>query len=277
MFNHSLPYLFTVLTVLFVSSLLGQNGLPPTAANRGMAMGGTGVTFTDAHAVWTNPAGLGALNEIGVNLAAERRFGLDELQQASIGFAIPTNFGGFGLSISSFGYSSLRESRIGLSYGRALAENFRIGAEFVGLNTGIAGFDSRFSTTFSLGMQIDLLPELTVGFRAFSPVRIEVVEAEFLPQLFTLGIAYQPNKKLNLLAEVDQDLEVETRLRFGLEYFLSEELTARLGISSGPAELSFGIGYGVTETLRLQAAARYHEILGISPGFGLTYTASDSK
>lgn len=277
MFDNALTSLFALLIVLYSSALMGQNGLPPAAANRGMALGGTGVTFTDAHAVWTNPAGLGALKKIGVNLAAERRFGLQELQQASIGAAIPVSFGGIGLSISSFGYSQLQESRIGLSYGRALAENFRIGGEFVAINTGIAGYDSRFSTTFSLGMQVDLLPELTVGFRAFSPIRVETVEEEFLPQLFTLGFSYQPNQKLTLLAEVDQDLDVETRLRFGLEYFLSKELTARLGISSGPAELSFGMGYGVTESLRIQVAARYHEILGVSPGFGITYVGSEAN
>ncbi|PHI18920.1 hypothetical protein CEQ90_15440 [Lewinellaceae bacterium SD302] len=256
---------------MLMSGLYAQNGLPPAGANRGMALGGTGVSFQDHHAVWTNPAGLAGVDDFGLNLAGEQRFGLSELQQVSLGAALGTELGGFGFSLSSFGYASLRESRIGLSYGRSLSENFRIGGELLGLNTSIEGYDSRFTATFSLGMQIDILRELTVGFRAYSPFRVETAEGEFLPQLFSVGFSYQPNKKLTLLTQVDQDLDEETRIRVGLEYLVTEAFTLRIGGSSGPAELSFGVEYLATEEIRIQVAGRYHETLGITPGVGVVY------
>lgn len=267
----SIRFSLLYLLLLIGPTLFAQNGLPPGGGNRGMALGGTGVSFQDHHAVWTNPAGLASVEGIGVNLTGEQRFGLSELKQVSLGAVLGTKNGGIGLSFSSFGYSGLRESRVGLSYGRSLSENFRIGGEILGLNTGVEGYESRFNATFSLGFQLDLLRELTIGFRAYSPIRITTAEEEFLPQLFSLGLSYQPNNKLTLLAQADQDLDEDVRIRAGLEYLLTEAFTVRIGASSGPAELSFGVGYLATEQLRIQVAGRYHETLGVTPGVGIVY------
>lgn len=267
-------FLLSIVALFFIGPhhISAQNGLPPAAANRGMALGGTGVTFTDQFSAWTNPAGLAQLEAFGVNLSGEQRFGLSELKQVNLGAALPTAFGGFGFTASSFGYSGLRESRVTLAYGRSLTDNFRLGGEIIGLNTGIEGYSSRFAATFALGMQVDIIPELTVGFRAYSPFRVEVVENEYLPQLFTVGFGYRPNNKLLLLAEVDQDLDVETRFRAGLEYNLTSDFDLRFGISTGPAEMSIGAGYRINEKIGIQIAARYHETLGLTPGVGLIYS-----
>ncbi|MEM9261451.1 MAG: hypothetical protein AAGA62_17560 [Bacteroidota bacterium] len=269
----TLPYFSTIFLILLLaaSELSAQNGLPVVAGNRGLALGGAGVTFNDAYAVWTNPAGLGDMDRLGVNVSGEQRFGISELQLVSLGAAIPTDFGGIGVSISSFGFSTLRESRVGLSYGRRLAPNFRIGVGLLGFNTAIEGYDSRFAATFSIGFQVDILPELSVGFRAFSPLRVETVEGEYLPQLLSAGFSYNPNEKVTVLAEVHQDLDVTARFRGGIEYSLSQELDLRFGVASGPAEVSFGAGYFASENIRIEVAANYHETLGLSPGVGLVF------
>lgn len=269
------PRIYLVLLLFLIAGIaqpiLAQNGIPPTAGNRGMALGGSGVTFTDQFAAWTNPAGLASLTTTGVNLSGEQRFGLSELRQVNLGVALPTTFGGFGITASSFGYSALRESRLSIAYGRSLASNLRIGGEVIGINTGIEGYDSRFNATFSIGLQMDILSELSVGFRAYSPLRVESVEGEYLPQLFSLGMSYQPNSKLLLLAEVQQDLDVATSVNAGLEYLMTENFNLRFGISTGPAEMSLGFGYKVNDLLAIHVAARYHETLGLSPGVGIVY------
>ncbi len=254
-------------------SVFSQNGLPPPAAMRGRALGGTGITFTDAYSVWTNPAGLGQLDALGVHLSGEQRFGLAELQTVQLGAALPVANGGFGLSLLSFGFASYRESRLGLSYGRKLSDNFRLGVELVGFNTAIPTYESSFAATFSVGAQLDITKELSVGFRAFSLMRVETAEEEFLPQLLSAGLGYRPNEKLLLMAEVHQDVDYPTRVRVGLEYGLSEQLDLRLGAASGPGELSFGLAFSAVEQMRIEIGAAYHEILGITPGVGLVYRA----
>lgn len=262
-----------VLLILLTAVKVGaQNGLPPAAANRGMALGNTGVTFTDQFAAWTNPAGLARVSGTRVHLSGEQRFGLEELRLVQLGAAFGAGTsGGFGLNVTSFGYTTLRENRLGVAYGRSLADNFRIGGEIVGFNTSVRGYDSRFAMTFSLGFQVDILPNLSAGMRVFSPLRVELTEGENLPQLLTIGLGYRPNKKLLLLAEADQDLDGRARLKAGLEYLVAPAFQLRLGASSGPAEVSFGAGYRIAESIDLQVAARYHETLGISPGVGLVY------
>lgn len=267
------PWLTLLCCCLLLPFLAAQNGLPAYAGTRGRALGGSGVAFTGAHAAWTNPAGLGRLDRLGVNLSGEQRFGLSELQQLTLGAAIPAKLGGFGLTLTSFGYSTLRENRIGISYGRTLAQNFRLGAELIGWNASIEGYDSQFAATFSIGVQVDVLPELTLGFRALSPLRVATAGDEILPQLFTVGLGYQASKKVLILAEVQQDLDFPARFRAGLEYTVSEAFDLRFGVASGPAEMSFGAGYLATDQIRIEVVAAYHETLGLTPGVGIVYAA----
>lgn len=257
--------------LLATSGIFAQNGLPPLAGNRGRALGGTGLTLTDAHSAWSNPAGLGGLQKLGVNLAGEQRFGLSELQLVGLGAAVPVNNGGFGLTLQSFGYSTLRESRFALAYGRSFSPAFRAGVEFVGLNTSIENYDSRFAATFGIGFQVDLLKNLTVGFRGYSLLRVETAEDEFLPQLFALGAGYRPSDKILIMVEVHQDIDYDARFRGGLEYLMTEDFDLRFGVASGPSEISFGAGYFATTNLRIEIAASYHETLGVTPGVGITY------
>ncbi|MEM9835321.1 MAG: hypothetical protein AAF828_02385 [Bacteroidota bacterium] len=251
--------------------LAAQNGVPPLAGNRGRALGGTGLTFRDAYAAWSNPAGLAGIKKLGINLAGEQRFGLSELQLVSLGAGLKAGSGGFGLTVQSFGFSTLRENRIGLAYGRSFTARFRGGVELVGLNTSVENYESRFAATFGIGLQVDVLPNLMVGFRGFSLLRVETAEDEFLPQLLAVGIGYRPNEKLVLLAEVHQDLDFPARFRGGMEYAISEQLDLRIGVASGPTELSFGAGFFATDHLRIEVAASYHETLGLTPGVGLAY------
>lgn len=267
------PFIGCLLCSLLWSSaeLLCQNGLPPQAGIRGRALGGTGLVFTDAHSVWTNPAGLGRLEALGLNASGEQRFALAELQTVQFGAALPVANGGFGLSVLSFGFTSYRENRLGLSYGRQLSDNFRLGVELVGFNASVPAYESRFAATFSLGAQLDILDNLTVGFRAFSLMRVETAEGEFLPQLLSAGLGYRPNNKILLMAEIHQDIDFAARFRGGLEYQLTDQFHARLGVVSGPGEMSFGLGMAALENWRIEVGASWHEVLGLTPGVGLVY------
>lgn len=236
-------------------------------------MGGAGLTFQDTYASWSNSAGLGGLEELGVVLSGEQRFGISELQLVGVAAAIPVANGGFGIGVSSFGFDAYRDTRFSLGYGRKLLDGFRIGAELIGLNTSVENYSSRFSGTFSLGFQLDVLPELSVGTRIFSPIRVEVAEDEILPQLLGIGLGYRPTDQLLILAEFEQEINFNSRFRLGMEYVVLEELILRAGVVTEASELSFGAEYQATDQFRIGIVGAFHETLGWSPGVELVYRA----
>ncbi len=267
-------YLLPVLFFLSVSlPLCAQDGLFPVFDIRSRLMGGTGVTASGIDAVWTNPAGLSGSEQQSVSAAAsaEQRFGLSELTSANLGATYGTGFGGFGLQLASFGFDTYRETRIGLAYGRKITKKFSIGADFSGFATSTETYASTFNVTFGLGMQLEIIPELHVGARIFSPFRTERLPNEYLPQLLAIGLSYRPSEKITLNAEVHQDTDHPARVRVGAEYLPAEQLSIRFGVATEASEVSFGLGYEVIDGLDLSAGAVWHEVLGVWPGVGVRW------
>ncbi|GJM31972.1 MAG: hypothetical protein DHS20C18_09730 [Saprospiraceae bacterium] len=256
--------------------LSAQSGLPPTAGARSAALGSSGLNFTDINSIFSNQAGLADLESLSFTLVGENRFFLNEIKSLSAGAALPTGVGTFGLSLNYYGFELYNEQRIGLAYARKLMDRLSIGAQFVWLNTNIPEYGNQSTFTFELGLQAKLSKRLSLGFHTFNPARAKLVGEERLPTLLALGLQYQPSDKLYLLAEVEKDLDYTVRTRFGAEYQLVEQLWLRLGIATQPVEYSFGLGYTLKSGFRLDASARYHQVLGFSPGIGLTYSKPKS-
>ncbi|MEM9930708.1 MAG: hypothetical protein AAF840_12860 [Bacteroidota bacterium] len=254
-------------------TLQAQDGLFPAFDIRSRLMGGTGLSASGIDALWTNPAGLAKAEakRIQAGATAEQRFGLSELATASIGASYGLGAGGLGFQLGSFGFATYQETRVGLAYGRRLTDKFSIGADFAGFATNTEGYASTFDVTFGLGFQLEVIPELHVGARIFSPLRTERLPDEYLPQLLALGLSYRPSDKVIINAEVHQDTDHPVRMRAGVEYLPAEELSIRLGLATEASELSFGLGYEVIEGLDLSAGAVYHEVLGVWPAVGVRW------
>ncbi|MTB51011.1 hypothetical protein [Lewinella sp. W8] len=265
-----LPTICLILLLpLFASA---QEGVFPTTDIRSRLMGGTGLTATGIDGIWTNPAGLaGTPDQLQASATAEQRFGISELSFANVAAAYGTKNGGFGLQLASFGFATYRENRIGLAYGRQLTDNFSIGGDLAGFSTTTDGYAATFDITFGLGMQLQILEELAIGARIFSPVRTEVRPDEYLTQIIAVGLSYRPSDKITLNAELHQDADFPARFRAGLEYLPAEELSVRLGVATEVAELSFGLGYEVIERLDISAGAVWHEVLGLWPSVGVRW------
>lgn len=272
MLRSLLLLLFLCTCGLAQNVLVAQDGLFPAFDIRSRLMGGTGLNAGGINALWTNPAGLAkAENKIAAGATVEQRFGLSELNIATVGATYGTGFGGFGLQLGSFGFDAYRETRVGLSYGRKLTDKFSIGADFAGFATNTEGYANTFDVTFGFGMQLEIIPELHIGARIFSPFRTERLPDEYLPQLLAIGLSYRPSDKIILNAEVHQDTDHPMRIRVGVEYLPADEFSIRLGVATESSELSFGLGYEVIKGLDISAGAVWHEVLGVWPGIGLRF------
>ncbi len=262
-----LPLLFSLLAL----PMLAQVSAPITAGARGLAMGGSGLNFTDVNALWGNPAGVAALEATSVALFAEQRFLLSDIRQVSAGGAVPFASGTLGLVVGYFGFEDFNEQRIGVVYGRRLSDNIRLGAQLYTLGTRIPDYGNKNVVSFELGMQGSISPRVGFSARMANPMRIETVAGEYLPSLLSLGFSYQPGKQLLIVAEAEKDILFPVRVRVGMEYNLLDALQLRLGIATDPSLLTFGIGYKLKDTWRLDFAAAYHQYLGFTPGIGLVY------
>ncbi|MEM6966136.1 MAG: hypothetical protein AAF573_15330, partial [Bacteroidota bacterium] len=157
--------------------LFGQNGHIVALGGRSNAVANASVAFHDINSTLSNQAGLAKITQSGFVLASEQRFLLTELSSVGAGFALPTSSGTFGLSVQYFGSESYNESKIGLAYGRKLAENFSLGVQFDVLNTRIAENGSKLLYTFEVGLQYELIENVLIGIHIFNPVRLEIIEA----------------------------------------------------------------------------------------------------
>lgn len=249
--------------------LQAQVSSPLTAGARGLSMGGAGLSFTGIHAAWSNPAGLSELDGLSAALYGEQRFALTDLRQISAVGAIPTSSGTFGLVVGYYGLSAYNEQRIGLVYARKLADKLRLGLQLYNFNTRIQDYGNKSLISFELGLQMDVSKQVSLAFRAANPVRIAIVDEEYLPTVLSIGFKYQPGELVTFLAEVEKDILFPARVRFGLEYQIIKTLFLRAGVATDPSVLSFGIGYELKDNIQLEFATSYHQYLGFTPGISV--------
>jgi hypothetical protein len=157
-----------------------------------------------------------------------------------------------------------------LSYARKLSKKFAIGVQFDYLNTRISEYGSFNGISFEGGLQAEIIDNLWLGASISNPFRIEIAPDDYLPTKFNLGLSYRFSDKILMATEVEKDFEYPTSARVGLDYRIIEPLSIRLGVGTEPIQNSFGVGIHL-KNLTLDFAARYHQILGFTPTFSMTY------
>ncbi len=244
------------------------------AGGRTNSMGNAGVTLQDVYSAQNNQAGLAFIEMITVGISTENYFLVDGGINAHYGvFALPIKDQGvFGVSLNYVGDNTFNQSKIGIGYGRKLAENVSIGLqlEYVGTKTIEAGSGAAF--TFDIGILYKPAKSLTIGAKAFNPIRVNtgLDYAEELPALINVGLAYQPSEKIMMCAEGELNINDDLRAKFGIEYHIVEQLYLRSGYISNPSMYTFGIGVKIKE-LKIDISSQFHQQLGMTPGLGLSY------
>lgn len=268
--------LLTLTWLCSFNLLIGQNAFSTSAGARGIGMGNASLTYQDIHSVFNNQAGLAHLKGFSATTFVENRFLLEELQLVSIGIATPTNSGTVGLMVQYFGFDQYNEQKIGLNYSRVLFDKLAIGAQFDVLNTNIAEYGNNTAMTFEVGLQYEIFKNITAGVHIYNPIRAAITPDDKLPSILQIGLTYSPANYFMLSASIEKDTDLPYNFRAGLEYFLLDKIYFRAGVNTNPSRLSFGLGYALNR-IQLNAAASYHEILGFSPSFGVSFMPNEMK
>jgi long-subunit fatty acid transport protein len=251
-----------------------QNGLPQNAGARGAAMGNAAICFDDVNAAYANQAGLAFVKDVSFSAYGERRFMAEGLNSYLFAAALPFDkIGTFGLAINYFGFSDYNEQKIGLNYARKLAKNFSLGVQLDYLGTRIPNYGVAHAVTVELGILAKLNEKVSLGAHVYNPVNAKIGPDDRLPTLFSLGLSYEPSKKVFLSAQLDKDIYNHPFIgRFGLEYRPLDAFYIRAGVSAAAlAQASFGIGVNLQQ-FKIDFSSSYHQVLGFTPAFSLIYS-----
>ena len=131
---------------------------------RSSSMANISSLLLDFWSAENNPAGVAHVKIFGAGISYESAMLIQEMSYRSALFAMPTEQGTFGLSISQYGYDLYNENKVGLSYGLMLSENFSMGIQLNYLNTQIAeSYGSTSGFTGNIGMHGKLSDEIRVA------------------------------------------------------------------------------------------------------------------
>jgi len=273
------------LSLIFSSSVFAVSGtsLDPSASlisARQLGMGGVSIGFSDdGSGIFANPAGLSNL-EFPQLTGLSRRIMLDETQYSMLGWAMPTDYGTFGLGYVGMntggsyptmldpgnGRIIINPSLEAISYGNTVT--FLSYSKNIRNNLSLGGNLKLFSQSFTGGLSskanatsLDLAalwqfkPWLSIGANLQNlqepSLAWEGGEADKLGGFYKLGC------KVNILGASHEALRTHSqKLNAGFDFNLPH---------STMAESSYGLGleYFPADKIALRT--------GINPAFGLTF------
>ena len=256
--------LAAILLVLIPRSGEAQDVRFMQSGAAGFALGGTQSVTTDVSSITGNQAGLANVSSLSLSLSAERRFHSSALSYYALSFAVPTTFGNFGMILQRFGNGDLNQQIVGLAYGRRLLENLMIGARFDYLQMRIAQYGKKAVATVEMGLQARVMPQVLLGFHVYNPFQVRLLEGEVLPVVLRLGGQYEASDKVRLFGEIEKISDLPEGFGFGIEYLFLDRLAARIGYSTQPQLVTFGVGYSLDSRYSVDIGSSVHSYLGLS-------------
>ncbi len=271
-------FLFTLFFISFIISANAGNENFPIGARSG-AMGNASVSLSDVWSAQQNQAGLGFVHAVSAGVYYENRFSLKELSLKGAVIAVPVKGGAFGLCISNFGYSLFSENKYCFSFAKAFSEKFSMGIAMDYLTTKIGeGYGSKGAFAAEVGIQAKPIKGLTIGAHVFNPTHAKLsdYDNERIPTIIRLGADYNFSDKVTLALETEKDIALKSVFKAGIEYKAVKEFYLRAGICTNPGLSSFGFGLNL-KNFKVDVSANYHQVLGFSPQFGMTYVFSKKE
>ena len=238
--------------------------------------GGAGLTGQKVWALGHNQAGIAEIESIEVGLAYRMAFMLNETATQSLQVGVPVQGGAFGLSINAFGFELFKERKIGLAYARKMSDKLRVGLQlnYESLAFGDV-YGNSYTMTFEGGFQYSLNDQFVLAGHVVNPNKSKYRGAPELagPSELRGGVRYLFSDNIFVVGEARKNSEEDVRLLFGTEFQVVDFLIVRLGVSTEPTLMSFGLGFNY-RAFHFALSSDYHNELGITPTFALRYVRS---
>lgn len=268
--------LFASLFVFVLCPLSAQSQAWSNALGARIAgMNNTSVALHDFWSLHNNPAGMAYLNFPVVAINYASRFSMKELSTKTLAVAYPVQKSVVALDMNYFGYALYHEMKVGLAYGRRLGKYFSAGIQLDYLSVAFGEhYGSRSKVTFGLGVQSEVLENLTLGAYVYNPlgIRYDTLQSLTIPFVFRTGIAYSFSDRLLTTFETEKNSLLDYwNVRAGVEYIFNKNLAVRMGTGLHQEVFSFGLGYN-WKNLTFDLASTVHQQLGLTTQISILYT-----
>lgn len=260
-----------ILLLLLSTSVNAQGWLPMGAKSNSMA--NATVAVSDLWAFHHNPGALADVNKVSFGISYENRFLLKELQSQGLVYVQPLKKGVISVGAQLYGFDLYRTYRAGAGYSLKLSDKFFAGVQmnYQGIRLS-ESYGSKNTVTAELGILAKLTENWKLGVSVFNLGRAKLAtyEDDRFTTLMRLGTSYTFSKKVLIAAEVEKNVDYPLRVKAGLDYEAIDNFFFRAGFATQPVEISFGFGYKF-KVLQFDLGSAYHQQLGWSPHFSLSY------
>jgi hypothetical protein len=224
----------------------------------------------DVFAVFNNPAGLSQMNwrEIGI-FYSPAPFGFKELANGFIAYNEPFKFGSLSFGAETYGFELYKENKILFGFSHNFLNKFFVGIVLNYHTVSIKKYGSKSVFYFNLGGLAYITTELRWGFFVYNINRTSFVdEDDQIPETFNSGFSYNLIPELSLNFAVEKDIRYTASLRFGIDYYIINNLSIRTGFSNEPSTFSAGVGINYS-FISFDYAVYNHPDLGLTHQAGI--------
>jgi len=256
--------LFGIVITMAISS---QSKSQTVLGARSLGLGRSSAALTDnVWSVFANPALMDTTRSVA--FYGVRNFGFTELTDISAVAVIPTSFGVGGVGLHRFGDNLFSKNRFRLAYKNSFM-GFHYGGVINYTSNSIEGYGSDGALGVDVGLAAEPLDGLWIGGVATNvnqPTLGE--EQEELIRSLSFGLSYKILDRALFTSDVVKDVRFPASYRGGLEVYVIEGLTGRVGVTTEPTTFTFGMGYE-TRKWGINLGVQKHQILDLSPGVDL--------
>ncbi len=268
-------YCLVFLLFTYAGSVLHAQRFSANHGAHTLAMGGSAVALQGAFSAVNNQAGLAEQENLLVGVSFHYLYHTIEMSERAAFLAVPSRYGVWFGSVSDYGFSEYRETKLGLGFSRQFGELFSMALQFDYLSILFSPEQgAEASYTFEGGVIFSLVEDLDLGMHVFNPLGSAIKAAYHaveVPAVVRLGLAYQLEESLLLHTELEVVAGQSYSPQFGVEYKTGSTLSLRAGVAGRPFIYSFGCG--VTRGMvTLDAAAYFHRDLGFSSAMSILLT-----
>jgi hypothetical protein len=234
------------------------------------AMGGSAVANSGSFAIQNNVAGMVWTDKIEVSVYNEMRYRLTNLSLSNANFLLPFKRLHLGFGMNYFGYNLYNQQKFNLAIARKLNSQFSLGVSMALFGVNISENSQAYTFMGDLGLQYKPTKNLNFGISIFNPTQSKLSENNNVkvPTYARIGTSYHFSEKLLINAEFEKSIGLPEIFRSGFAFKIHPALTLRAGASSNPFLLTFGAGVKWSK-LKVDMAASYHQILGVTPHLSL--------
>lgn len=225
---------------------------------------------SDAFSLFTNPAGLAQMNWIeGGVFYSPSPFGMKELSNAFFVASIPTEYGSFGLGVTTYGFELYKENKFVLAYANRYVKNFFYGFSLSLNHLSIKNYGSDNALMFSLGALYYIATDLRF---AFSVDNLNKAtwgkEKNQIPTIYKTGVSYDVLPEVSINLSLENEIGFNPSMQCGINYDISEYFSLRSGFANEPAKYSAGIGINYSQ-FEIDYAIFTHQELGLTQQFSV--------